>query len=232
MKRFASIIAALSALLSGALSVCAQTPDGVPRTIKEFLEMAPGDTTLCSVTGVVTLIRSSSGGNFYISDGTGTLFIYGIKDPAHPGWGFRQMDIRQSDTLTLSGRRQVYRTTIEMTSARLVRKADGPDHNAPLVYDKEASFKGKTGNEARTAFTQWVESHVKLPAMEEDTHGSVELTFVVGRNGGVQEVQIVKGVNSAVNEAVMKAVGSAPKWKPAELGGSTVRTRWNIVVRF
>ena len=193
--------------------------------------MSNQDTTLCCVRGVVTVVKSTSGGNFYISDGTGDLYIYGIVDPAHPGRGFRQMDIKQSDTVTLSGRRQVYKTIVEMTSARLVSRSDGPDHNAPVKYDKEASFKGKTGPEADDAFTKWVEAHINRPAGTEDLHGFIEVAYVVGRNGGVQEVQIVKGINPTTNEVVLRVVRSAPNWKPAVLGGQSVRVKKSITVR-
>lgn len=209
---------------------------GTPRTVKEFLQMSPTDTTLCLLRGVVTSIRSSSGGNLFVSDGSGEVFIYGIVDPKHPGWGFRQMDIKVGDTLSLSGRRQVYKETIEMTAARLVAKSAGPDHDAPLVLDREASFKGKYGAEALEAFTSWVDKRVKYPktAGAEQPDGStvVMVRFVVGRNGGVQEVQATKGAGMAFNEEAVRVVRSAPKWKPAMLDGKPFRVTYTVPVTF
>ena len=215
-----------------AAPLLAQTPYGVPTTIKDFLKMSSTDTTTCLVTGVVTSIRSSSGGNFYIKDNSGELFIYGIIDPAHPGWGFRQMDISVSDTLTLCGRRQMYKTTVEMTAARLVSKADGPEHGAPIKYDREPSFKGKTGIEAKQAFSQWVSSKLRYPKDAQGASGTVTVKFVIGRNGGVQEVQIVKGINQALNEEALRVVRSAPKWKPGIINGEAVRSTYTLPVTF
>ncbi|MBR4827187.1 MAG: energy transducer TonB [Bacteroidales bacterium] len=225
------VILPLIALMA-ALPLSAQTADGVPTTIRDFLKMSSADTTLCLVKGVVTNVRSISGGNFYIKDDTGELFIYGIVDPAHPGWGFRQMDIKQSDTVTLSGRRAVYKETIEMTSAHLIAKSDGPDHNAPVVFDREPQFKGKKGEAAKAAFSEWVTARLKYPKEANGAAGTVKVSFVVGKNGGVQEVQVIQGVNKALNDEAVRVVGSAPKWKPAILNGEPVRVTYTIPIVF
>jgi TonB family protein len=227
MKRILPLVA-----LVASLPLLAQSPEGVPTTIRDFLKMSNSDTTLCVVKGVVTNIRSISGGNLFIKDDTGELFIYGIIDPAHPGWGFRQMDVKQGDTLTLCGRRQVYKETIEMTSARLLAKSDGPDHNAPVKLDREPQFKGKKGEEAKKAFSQWVSARLKYPQEAGSDGGTVVVKFVIGRNGGVQEVQVVKGVNQAINSEAVRVVSSSPKWKPAILNGEPIRITYTLPVVF
>lgn len=224
-------IPALLALFAAA-PLLAQAPHGVPTTVRDFLKMSSTDTTTCLIKGVVSSIRSTSGGNFYIKDETGELFIYGIVDPAHPGWGFNQMDISVGDTLALSGRRQVYKTTVEMTSARLVSKAIGPDHGAPVKLDREPSFKGKKGDAARKAFSEWVSARLRYPKEAQGASGTVYVKFVIGRNGGVQEVQVLKGVNHALNEEALRVVRSAPKWKPAMLNGQPVRTSHTLPIIF
>lgn len=224
-------LAALPAILAS-VALFAQTPGGVPTSIKDFLKMSASDTTTCLVTGVVSSIRSTSGGNFYIKDDTGELFIYGIIDPAHPGWGFNQMDISVGDTLSLSGRRQVYKSTIEMTSARLVSKSIGPDHGAPVKLDREPSFKGKKGEAAKKAFSEWVSARLRYPKEAQGESGTVYIRFVIGRNGGVQEVQVVKGVNQALNDEAVRVVRSAPKWKPAMLNGQPIRMTYTLPVVF
>ncbi|MBO4455606.1 MAG: TonB family protein [Bacteroidales bacterium] len=218
--------------LAASLPLFGQNPDGVPTAIKDFLKMSSTDTTICRVSGVVTGIRSSSGGNFYIKDDTGELFIYGIIDPAHPGWGFRQMDIKQGDTLTLCGRRQVYNTTIEMTSARLLAKSNGPDHDAPIVFDREPTFKGKAGAEAKVEFSKWIAAKLRYPKDAGGASGTVKVKFVIGTNGGVQEVQVVQGVNKALNDEAIRVVSSSPKWKPAILNGKPIRMTYTLPVIF
>ena len=80
------------------------------------------------------------------------------------------------------------------------------------------------------AFKTWVQQKLK-PASDGAT-GTVEVRFVVGRNGGVQEVQAVKGGTPAMRAEAVRTVQSAPKWKPAISDGSPVRMPYTIEVHF
>ena len=202
-------------------------------TVKEFLKLSTKDTTSYVVTGVVTKTGSSSRGSFYIKDRTGTLYVYGIKDPADPARTFLQMNIVQGDTVSVLGRFTIYNgSTKEMKDGRLLSKANGPDHDKPLAdrLERKEVFQGKEGEEAVAAFKQWVMARVKAPA--DGATGRVQVGFVVGRNGGVQEVQILKSTIPSMNEEVMRVVKSSPKWKPAKISGSEIRTNVRITVEF
>ena len=202
-------------------------------SVKDFLKLSPSDTTSYLVSGTVSKVRSATSGSFYLQDATGTLLVYGLKDPAHPERSFQQMDIVKGDTLSVLGRFTVYGgSTLEMKDGRLIRKADGPEHNLSL-YDRleqKPSFKGKKGEEALTAFSQWVQSHLKKSAKDEPA--SVSVRFVVGRNGGVQEVQAVSGGTPAQRQEAVSVVSSAPKWKPAKVDGAPVRWPFTFTVEF
>lgn len=199
-------------------------------TVKEFLRLSTKDTTSYVVTGVVTKTGSSSRGSFYLKDRTGTLYVYGIKDPADASRSFRQMDIVQGDTVSVLGRFTIYNeTTKEMKDGRLLSKSNGPEHDKPFAerIDKPMSFKGKAGNDAIDAFREWVEAQLVAP---EGVSGKIQVGFVVGRNGGVQEVQILRSSVPSLNEQVMNIVKSSPKWKPSKLDGSPLRTNVRVTV--
>ena len=199
---------------------------GQPRqlTVKEFLKLSSSDTTSYVVKGVVTKVRSTVSGSFFLEDNTGTLLVYGLMHPEHKDWNFKQMDIVKGDTLTVLGRFTVYdKSTLEMKDGRLLAKADGPDHNLPYMerLDRKPSFKGHEGYDAEKAFKEWVQARVKTP--EGCTGGTVYIKFVVGRKGGVQEVLVHKGVNPQLNAEAVRIVSSAPKWKPAMMDGHPIR---------
>ena len=199
-------------------------------TVKEFLKLSTKDTTSDVVRGVVTKTGSSSRGSFYLKDRTGTLYVYGIMDPADLSRGFRAMDIVQGDTVSVLGRFTIYNgNTKEMKDGRLLSKADGPDHNKPFSekVDKKISFKGKEGDDAIDAFREWVRARIDAP---EGVSGKIQVGFVIGRNGGVQEVQILKSTVPSLNEQVMNIVKGSPKWKPAKLDGSPLRTNVRVTV--
>ena len=202
-------------------------------SVKEFLKLSKTDTTSYVVKGTVTKVRSTVSGSFYLKDSTGELLVYGLQDPANPGWNFKQMDIVKGDTLTVLGRFTVYNgTTLEMKDGRLLSKSDGPDHNKPFMdrLDRKPSFKGRSGDDAKTAFCEWVQARVKTP--EGSSGGTVMVRFVVGRNGGVHEVQVHKGVSPELNAEAVRLVSSAPNWKPAVMDGTVIRMTYVIPVVF
>ena len=202
-------------------------------TVKEFLKLSDKDTTSYLVKGVVSKIRSSSSGSFYLTDKTGTMLIYGIQDPADPTRSFKQLDIVKGDTLSVAGRFTLYAgQTKEMKDGRLVAKADGPEHSLSFYdrLDSKPSFKGKEGKEAVEAFREWVQANLVNPG---GATGKVKVSFAVGRNGKVQEVQVLKGSGKpALDAEAVRVVNSSPKWKPAKADGAPLRLQFDIDVVF
>lgn len=77
------------------------------------------------VTGAVTSIANTLYGNFYLDDGTGQIYIYGIYDKegkkgnnpidGADGWG-----IEVGDIVTLEGPKQLYGSTVEIVDATVI----------------------------------------------------------------------------------------------------------------
>ena len=230
MKRLFFILLAVTATLP----VAAQ---GVRKTADEFNKMSRNDTSLVVLHGVVTRPRANDQrGVFYLKDETGEAYIYGLED-GRPGsnQSFVQMGVAPGDTLTVSGRRTVYNgTTIEMAGGHLLRKADGPRHAEILenmkAPDKWPTFKGKDAN----AFSSWVTSRLKYPKDAKDARvdGTVLVKFVVGTNGGIQEVEVEKGVFPSLDAEAVRVIKSSPKWKPGIKDGKPIRVTYHHPVIF
>jgi TonB family protein len=230
MKR---VVLAILALAAG-LSAAAQ---GVRKTADEFNKMSGSDTSLVVLHGVVTRPRANdTRGVFYLKDETGEAYVYGLVD-GRPGskQSFAQMGIAPGDTLTISGRRTVYNgTTIEMAGGHLLRKADGPRH-AEILESMKApgkwpSFQGKDAN----AFSSWVTARLKYPkdALAAHIDGTVLVKFVIGTNGGVQEVEVIEGVFPSLDAEAVRVIKSSPKWKPGIKDGKPIRVTYTHPVIF
>ena len=227
------VVLALLALAAG-LPAAAQ---GARKTADEFNRMSRSDTSLVVLHGVVTRPRANDQrGVFYLQDETGEAYIYGLED-GRPGMNqsFVQMGIAPGDTLTVSGRRTVYNgTTIEMAGGHLLRKADGPRHAEILesmkAPDKYPTFKGQDAN----AFSSWVTARLKYPQDAKDARieGTVLVKFVIGTNGGVQEVEVEKGVFPSLDAEAVRVIKSSPKWKPGIKDGKPVRVTYHHPVIF
>ena len=199
--------------------------------VKDFLKLSLSDTSKYVVRGVVTKVRSTVSGSFFLKDDTGELLVYGLQDGTGQKRTFKLLDIVQSDTVTVCGRFTIYNgTTKEMKDGVLLAKSDGPDHNLSFEdrLKRKAIFKGKAGADGIEAFKAWVQAHVKNPGGK----GTVMVRFVVGRKGAVQEVQVVKGVSPALNAEAVRVVQSAPKWKPAVGDNGPTRMTYTIPVVF
>lgn len=213
-------------------SVCALAVVPEKKTVKEFLRMSSKDTTLCELTGVVERVRNYSKGNLYLSDGTGTVLIYGVY--SRDRRSFTDLDVRDGDTLTVSGRRFVYNgNVIEMKNAWYVSHTEGPDHQNVLKtdkLDKNPTFKGKDVNE----FSKWVSAHLKYPESAKDAYmdGTVLVSFIVGMDGSILEPTILQGVHPALDAEVLRVLSKSPKWKPGMVDNHTVRVTYTMPVVF
>ena len=96
--------------------------------------------------------------------------------------------------------------------------------------DKYPTFKGK----GTDAFAAWVSEHLKYPKDAKDARveGTVLVKFVIGTNGGVQEVEVEKGVYRSLDAEAVRVVRSSPKWKPAIKDGKPIRMRYDLPVVF
>ena len=229
MKRIAIALLALATCLPG-------MAQGVRKTADEFNKMSSSDTSRVELHGVVSRMRSNPRGVFWLKDATGEAYIYGLVD-GRPGLdvSFVQMQVAIGDTLTVVGRRTVYNgTTIEMAGGHLLRKANGPRHaeevekaNSP---DQWPTFKGK----GTDAFSAWVTEHLKYPKDAKAAHvdGTVKVKFVVGSNGGVQEVEVLQGVFPSLDAEAVRVIKSSPKWKPGIKDGKPIRVSYTLPIIF
>jgi protein TonB len=81
---------------------------------------------------------------------------------------------------------------------------------------------------------KFLSENIKYPplARENNIQGTVALTFVVGKNGQVSDVQIVKDIGGGCGKEAVRVVQSMPKWNPGEANGNAVKVRFTLPVRF
>ena len=145
------------------------------------------------------------------------------------------MQIVMGDTLTVAGRHSIYNgTVIEMAGGHLLRKADGPNHASELERMSSVDVEPRFKNQSANAFSSWVTARLKYPkdAKEAGIEGSVIVKFVIGTNGGVQEVEVEQGVYPSLDAEAVRVVKNSPKWRPAIKDGKPVRFVYHFPVIF
>ena len=86
----------------------------------------------------------------------------------------------------------------------------------------------------RQFLQKWVYQYLKYPAsaVRDGIQGRVLVEFIIGKDGKVTDVRVVKGVSEELDAEALKVVGASPKWKPGRVNGNKVRTSMTIPVEF
>ncbi len=101
----------------------------------------------------------------------------------------------------------------------------------PFAVNKMPSFPG-----GESEMFKWIYKHVVYPEMarEAGTEGSVVLTFVVGKDGNISDIAVVKtpAGGGILGKEATRVVQAMPKWSPGEANGRAVKVRFTLPIRF
>ena len=89
-------------------------------------------------------------------------------------------------------------------------------------------------SDPRQFLEKWVYQYLKYPqaAVRDGIQGRVMVEFVIGIDGKVTDVKVVKGVSPELDAEAVKVVSASPKWRPARHKGEKVRCSMTIPVEF
>jgi periplasmic protein TonB len=75
---------------------------------------------------------------------------------------------------------------------------------------------------------------IKYPQMATDAgiSGVVYVTFVVGKDGKISDVKVLRGIGGGCDEEAIRVVKSMPTWKPGKQRGKAVPVQYNLPIRF
>lgn len=104
--------------------------------------------------------------------------------------------------------------------------------NKNSVYDvveQMPSFPGGISG-LRTYLNQ----NIRYPAeaQENCVQGRVVVSFVVGKDGHISDVTVLRSVDPSLDKEAIRVVRNMPRWTPGKQGGEPVRVRYNVPVSF
>lgn len=71
-----------------------------------------------------------------------------------------------------------------------------------------------------------------LKCIEMGIEGTVQVQFVIGKDGKVTDVKVVRGKDPLLDKEALRVVSSMPAWKPGKQGGKPVKVGYVVPVRF
>ena len=84
------------------------------------------------------------------------------------------------------------------------------------------------------AMMKFVAENINYPqeAKDKEIAGRVFVSFVVEKDGSVDEVKVMRGIGGGCDEEVVRVVKAMPKWKPGKQDGKPVRVNYMMPFNF
>ena len=97
-----------------------------------------------------------------------------------------------------------------------------------IRVEEKPTFQGGDAN----GFAKWVNSRLVYPeiAKENGVEGRVTLRFTIGRDGRVQDVQVLASPDESLAREAVRVVSSSPKWEPGRQRDRAVKVSYTFPV--
>ena len=84
------------------------------------------------------------------------------------------------------------------------------------------------------SFYKHVNDNIKYPRQAQvlSIQGRVFVQFVVGKDGGLTDVQVIRGIGAGCDEEAIRVVKLSPKWKAGKQRGRPVRVKMVLPITF
>jgi len=97
------------------------------------------------------------------------------------------------------------------------------------IVENPANFKG-----GMAGFYQYVQKNMKYPSQAQrmGMEGRVFVEFVVGKDGSIGDVKVLRGIGAGCDEEAIRVLKNSPAWSPGKQRGRPVRQRMVLPITF
>ena len=81
---------------------------------------------------------------------------------------------------------------------------------------------------------KFIKANLKYPviAQEMGVSGTVIINFVVGRDGKISRIKVMRGIGSGCDEEAVRVLEKMPSWNPGRQGGKPVLVSYTVPFKF
>ncbi len=139
-------------------------------------------------------------------------------------------DVQIDDELILEDMEADQNTEIEIMDFEPEEEEEVQEQEIFYIVEDMPSFQGK----GQDGFREWIQQNLRYPeiAAENGISGRVFVRFVVEPDGSVSNVEVVRGVDPALDAEAVRVVKSSPKWSPGKQRGKPVRVAYTFPIVF
>ena len=97
------------------------------------------------------------------------------------------------------------------------------------VVEKMPSFPGGDAE-----LLKYIATNIKYPKESQDNgeQGRVICSFIVGRDGSVNNPEVLRGVTPLLNEEAVRGINTMPRWNPGMQRGKAVAVKYTVPITF
>lgn len=112
----------------------------------------------------------------------------------------------------------------------VIGKNEAPNEGQVFgIVEQMPQFSGGAGK-----LDEYISTHLQYPkeAKDKGIRGRVIVAFVVNRDGSISDAQIVKSVDTSLDNEALRFINSMPRWIPGRSGGKDVRVKYTLPLTF
>ena len=119
-----------------------------------------------------------------------------------------------------------------LKAKEVIAQPEPPKEEENKVFDVAEEMPSFPGGNA--ALMEFLGKNIRYPAVAEENgiSGKVIVAFFVGKDGSINDVKVVRGVDKSLDNEAVRVVKSMPKWKPGRQNGIPVAVRYTVPVVF
>lgn len=112
---------------------------------------------------------------------------------------------------------------------QVVTQAESAKEEVFDMVEQMPTFPG--GN---TELMKYIADHLKYPtiAQENGTQGRVICQFVIGKDGQVRDVAVVRSLDPYCDKEAIRVIKSLPRWIPGKQNGKAVSVKYTVPIVF
>ncbi|WP_462280908.1 energy transducer TonB [Salinivirga cyanobacteriivorans] len=120
-------------------------------------------------------------------------------------------------------------TMIEQTDIMIEEEVEEEEPEIFMVVEQMPEFPGGQGE-----LFKYISQNIQYPAIakENGIQGKVFIQFVVGKDGSITNVTVLRGVDPSLDKEAVRVVKNMPKWKPGKQRGKPVYVRYQVPINF
>ncbi len=194
--------------------------------VKEYYSI--GDALLANVSTMTKTEPLESGGMVYLEAVAGGEPCT-LREGAAVRIGFPYREKKEGMQL-FTGRRENGTMRWDAAAQPAPGEPEGPAAETVFqVVEQMPEFKGGFGK-----LKEYIARKLRYPAgaVRRNVQGTVFVGFEVGRDGEIENAQLLRGVDPALDGEALRLVNGMPPWNPGRQTGKTVRVRYSLPIRF